>query len=36
MLIGDGIYYNSSMGAGALTEQEMDDLVATVHRLAGL
>ena len=34
MLIGDGIYYNSSMGAGALTAQEMDDLVATVHRLA--
>lgn len=35
MLIGDGIYYNSSMGAGALTSAEMDDLVATVHRLAG-
>ncbi|MEX1078592.1 MAG: TetR/AcrR family transcriptional regulator [Homoserinimonas sp.] len=36
MLLGDGIYYNSSMGAGALSVQEMDDLVATVHRLAGL
>lgn len=36
MLIGDGIYYNSSMGAGALTAEEMDDLVATVHRLVGL
>jgi AcrR family transcriptional regulator len=36
MLIGDGIYYNSSMGAGALNTQEMDDLVTTVHRLAGL
>src|SRR5690606_3717129 len=36
MLIGDGIYYNSSMGAGALATQEMDDLVTTVHRLAGL
>jgi len=34
MLVGDGIYYNSSMGAGALTAQEMDDLVSTVHRLA--
>lgn len=36
MLLGDGIYYNSSMGAGALSDQQMDDLVATVHRLAGL
>lgn len=36
MLIGDGIYYNSSMGAGALTGQEMDELVATVRRLTGL
>lgn len=36
MLIADGIYYNSSMGAGSLNEQEMDELVATVHRLAGV
>ena|SRR5690554_334916 len=34
MLIGDGIYYNSSMGAGSLSAQEMNELVATVHRLA--
>jgi AcrR family transcriptional regulator len=34
MLIGDGIYYNSSMGAGALTGEQMDELVATVHRLS--
>src|SRR5690606_3047750 len=34
MLLGDGIYYNSSSGGGAPSAREMDDLVATVKRLA--
>lgn len=33
MLVGDGIYYNSSMGAVSLSEREMNDLIATVNRL---
>jgi AcrR family transcriptional regulator len=36
MLLGDGLYYNSSLGAGAISGREMDDLLATVHRLSGL
>jgi hypothetical protein len=36
MLVGDGIYYNSSMGAVSLSDQDMNDLIATVNRLAGL
>src|SRR5690554_3584782 len=35
MLIGDAIYYTSSMGAGSLTAREMDELRATVHRVGG-
>lgn len=33
-LLGDGIYYNSSLGAVALSPEEMDELVTLVHRLA--
>lgn len=34
MLLGDGIYYNSSMGSGTLSATEMDALVSQAHRLA--
>lgn len=36
MLIGDGIYYNSSMGAGVPTSGELDALLGVISRLSGV
>ena len=36
LLLGDGLYYNSSMGAGAIGGRDMDELLAIAARLAQL